>query len=242
MEYDVITICLNSETTLQRSIDSVLKQRATPARYIFVDGGSTDRTLSIIRSSMSENPRIDWVLLRQGGRGIPNAWNMGLKHARSDLVCILNSDDWYPEDTIYRVMGLFGNNPHAQIVAGAIRLFPRQSMSPTRIIGLRPLKLIPFLMPIMHPACFVRRPVYERIGAFDERYLISADYDFIYRCYRSGISFLTCKIPLTNMQAGGLALGNRKKARLETLQIGRRHCPIGVLPYLAYLVRLALNL
>ena len=242
MNYDVITICLNSETTLQRTIDSVLKQKKSPARYIFVDGGSSDRTLEVIRSSMPKAPEISWFLLHQNGHGIANAWNMALEYTKSELVCILNSDDWYMEDTIDTVLTLFTENPHAQILSGAIRLYPQKAINPPRVISVRPLTLIPFLMPIMHPACFVKRLVYEKIGNFDERYLFSADYDFIYRCYRSGIPFLICRKLLTNMQAGGLALDNRQKARRETLQIAQRHCPIRFLPYLAYMLRLTLNL
>ncbi len=48
--YSVITATLNSEGSLQRTIDSVLSQSPPPCEYIFVDGGSKDKTLDIIAS------------------------------------------------------------------------------------------------------------------------------------------------------------------------------------------------
>ena len=50
LTYSVITICLNSENTIQKCIDSVLRQKILPAEYIFVDGGSTDSTVELIEA------------------------------------------------------------------------------------------------------------------------------------------------------------------------------------------------
>ena len=92
-------------------------------------------------------------------------------------------------------------------------------------------------MPVMHPGCFVRRSVYDRVGDFDERYRISADYDFMYRCRRAGVVFHPLSQPLVNMQWGGMARQNLPTARRETLAIARRHCRIPGLPFLAYVLR-----
>jgi len=45
----IITVCLNSEKHLERTIRSVLAKTYPDIEYIIVDGGSTDRTLDIIR-------------------------------------------------------------------------------------------------------------------------------------------------------------------------------------------------
>jgi hypothetical protein len=134
------------------------------------------------------------------------------------------------------VLEAFAARPEADIVAGAIQLHPEDGGEP-RLMAPRAPWLVPVLMPVMHPACFVRRAVYERVGLFDSRYRISADYDFCYRCRRAGVVFHRLRDVLTHMRAGGRALSSRAAARDETRAIGRAHCPIPLLPDLAWLCR-----
>lgn len=49
MEVSIITVCYNSEKTIERTIKSVLNQTYQDYEYIIVDGASTDKTLDIIK-------------------------------------------------------------------------------------------------------------------------------------------------------------------------------------------------
>ena len=44
----IITVCFNSEKTIERTIQSVLEQTYENLEYIIVDGKSTDHTLKIV--------------------------------------------------------------------------------------------------------------------------------------------------------------------------------------------------
>ena len=46
----VVTVCLNVERDIGRTIDSILKQNLTGFEYLIKDGGSGDSTLSIAES------------------------------------------------------------------------------------------------------------------------------------------------------------------------------------------------
>lgn len=48
-KFSIITVCFNSEKTIERTIISVLSQSYQDFEYIIVDGASTDGTLSIIK-------------------------------------------------------------------------------------------------------------------------------------------------------------------------------------------------
>ena len=48
IKVSVITVCFNSEKTIERTIKSVLGQTYNNIEYIIVDGASTDSTLDIV--------------------------------------------------------------------------------------------------------------------------------------------------------------------------------------------------
>lgn len=239
MTYSVITACLNSAGTIKRSIDSVLSQKIIPDEYIFIDGGSSDETLQIIWErelfAKNNNHKTSFKIVTQKEKtGITGAWNLGLKEVSSDTVFILNSDDWYEPDAVTDVLNEFSENPEAEIIYSPI-LF--HSGRDRFVRNCRPLWMFPVMMPIAHPSCFVRKSVYDKVGGFDQKYKISADYEFLYRCRSKGIRFCEIRKVLVNMELGGTANRNRAVARRETREIARRYCPVPLLPDLAYVAR-----
>lgn len=246
MTYGVITICLNSESTIRRTIESVLSQNLLPDEYVFVDGGSTDQTVDFIkdaiRSAEQTKTGIKFELLNQHTHGgIAAAWNMGLNRLSTDIVFILNSDDWYEVDTAEKIISHFNDNKHIDIILGSARCFNKTNNTPAGAYNPKSFLLLPFLMPVVHPACFVKKVVYQEIGFFDERYKVAADYDFIYRCQRSSVLFRNIDDVVTNMESGGYASKNKAISRKELLDIGLRHENNPILPRVAYLVRVLLN-
>jgi glycosyltransferase involved in cell wall biosynthesis len=249
MTYGVITICLNAEPTIRQTIDSVVRQTTAPEQIVFVDGGSTDGTVELLEQNRSRiedrGSRMD--LLRQepispGAAGIPRAWNQGLRAMHTDVVFILNADDWYePDDAAETVLNAFRDNPEAGLVVSPVLMRAAPAGPARRVLRQRSFSLLPVLMPVPHPGCFVKRKVYDIIGDYDERYAISADYDFVFRCHRAGVPVVTLDRPLVGMRTGGLAGRRRHIARRETLEIGLRHCRCRALPRIAYVLRCCLN-
>lgn len=233
MTYSILTACLNSERTIRRSIDSVLSQGIQPAEYVFVDGGSADGTLQMIREN---NFKTSFKIINQKEKtGITGAWNLGLAEVKTDIVMILNSDDWYEPDTVPEILGAFEDNPDVGIVYGSTYFHKGKDKY---LRNCRPLWMFPVMMPIAHPACFVRKSVYDKVGLFDENYKISADYEFLYRCRRKGMKFCEIRKPFVNMELGGTANRNRETARWETREIAKKYCSVPSLPEMAYLARL----
>jgi len=248
MTYGVVTICRNARATIARTIRSVLRQSPLPAQYVFVDGDSADDTVATIhaavaeaRADCSDVSRVDVQVLPQAGDGIPAAWNMGIAALTTEVVFLLNSDDWYEDGCAGAVLAQFENHPGAGVVVGPVRFRHPDGTKGGVVRHPKSTALFPVLMPVLHPSCFVRRSVYDQVGLFDLRYSISADYDFVYRCHQEGVVFQRLGEVVVNMQMGGLAGQSRALARRETYDIARRRAPSPVLPWLAYVVRTALG-
>ncbi len=245
MTYSVVTICWNSSGTIQKTIDSVMKQNPLPSEYIFVDGGSTDGTLEIIQALIekvnNESISVKVQLFNQTEKTrISGAWNIGVPAVTSDVVFLLNSDDWYEPDTAATVMGFFENLPDIDIVAASTKFHDSEN-GKTFIGHCKPLFLLPFMMGVMHPSCFVKRKVYDEIGYFDEEIVVSMDFDFVYRAYNRGYKFHRIKKVTTNMLTGGNANSRREEARIETRDIALEYGKCSLCPRLAYLARKFLN-
>src|SRR5258706_14931273 len=124
MRYSIITACLNSSATLHRTIHSVFSQTTLPGEYVFVDGGSSDGTLKVIdeaRAWAEANRRdLNFKVIHQTTKGgIYEAWNLALSEVTGELVCLLNSDDWYYPYTMAHVLDCFGRCADAEILLGS---------------------------------------------------------------------------------------------------------------------------
>jgi glycosyltransferase involved in cell wall biosynthesis len=107
LKVSIITVCYNSATTIESTIQSVLSQDHPAIEYIIIDGKSTDTTLSIVDKYKSGIA----TLLSEKDNGIYDALNKGISLATGDIVAILHADDFYGTSTVISdVVRLFENN------------------------------------------------------------------------------------------------------------------------------------
>lgn len=94
----------NAEATLERTLDSILRQTDSRYRIVIVDDGSTDRTSQIGQGYAQRYPaKIKYVF--QENRGIGGARNTGLQMVETAYVSFLDSDDWLMPDYVACVLG-----------------------------------------------------------------------------------------------------------------------------------------
>jgi glycosyltransferase involved in cell wall biosynthesis len=197
----VVVPTFNGAATLRETIDSIVQQSCVTPEIVVIDGGSTDETAEIVAGYGS---RIAHFLSEQD-EGPYDAMNKGIARAGGEIVAILNSDDRWRPGNIARVLSVFARNPRIEIVHGNVLYHQvdgsSQPIRPT--LGLS--RWSGLGLPFVHPATFVRRSTYERIGGFDLRYRICADQEFGYRCLRHGVGEFYLDEILVDMKAGGLS-------------------------------------
>ena len=180
MKISIITVCLNSENTIADTINSVNSQTYKSIEHIFIDGGSTDQTLKILK----KNPNKKKKIFIKKKSSIYEAMNFGIKKSKGEIIHILNSDDIFQSNlTIEKVMKIISKYPQYDFFLGNVIFFSDNNYSkikrfyPSNINKILNLKYGD--MP-PHPASFVRKKIYEYHGLYSQNYQIASDFDFFF--------------------------------------------------------------
>jgi len=198
VKISVIIPTFNSAKTVEDTIKSIISQNWPDIQVIIQDGGSTDGTKDIV----DRYPVAMFGWDATPDNGIYDAMNKGINRATGEVVAILNSDDVWLPGTLKRVAEVFSRNPDVGIVSGSIEVW-EDLPNGARVVLKSSLLHLRTGMTIQHPATFVRRNVYERVGLFNTCYRIGADYDFVLRCLEANIPCIILNDILVRMRAGG---------------------------------------
>jgi glycosyltransferase involved in cell wall biosynthesis len=202
----VIVAVFNGADTLQRCIDSVVKQTYPATELIVMDGGSTDGTVEILQANSGE---ITYWESRPD-QGIYHAWNKALNHARGEWIGFLGVDDYFWRSDVLEQLA-----PHLMaaamrgihVVYGQVAVLTGKgklleiSGEPWEKVE----KRFQEEMAIPHQGTMHHRSLFETHGVFDESFRISGDYDLLLRELRKNSAQFIPGIIVTGMQLGGLS-------------------------------------
>lgn len=214
LKLSIITCTYNSAKYLENNILSVKKQNFINFEQVFVDGGSSDKTLKIISNY---NDILNIKIVSEKDDGIYDAMNKGIKIATGDIIGILNSDDFYNNEFVFSDVMEFFNDPQVDAVYGDICYFANDNNKITRYwkAGEYNENKLNNGWIIPHPALFIRKSVYDKYGYFNLDLKIAADYEFILRIlkvYKIKVKYIP-KV-LVRMYSGGNS-GSSLKQRIN---------------------------
>ena len=226
MKISVITICYNSESTIEETLTSVAGQTHPDIEHIIVDGCSTDSTMEIVER---HRERLAIVVSAPDG-GIWDAMNKGIALASGDVIGFLNSDDHFASPVELEFVARAFEDPavdacHADLVYVA-------GGDPGRVVrywksgDYRQGQFRTGWMPA-HPTFYVRRSVYRKFGGFDLQFPLQADFELSMRLLEVH-RIRSVHIPrvLVRMRIGGASnnsLANILKGNLEAYRACLKH-------------------
>lgn len=184
----IITPSLNGGRHVAEAIRSLSRQGCSDLEHLFLDAGSTDETIGALAGFPAT------TLIREPDRGSHDAMNKGVARASGEIIGFLNTDDFYPDQTLAAVAALFGEDPALDMVAGASVVF-REREDGRRVVivardharenGLWPPELA-FGAPGLNGR-FFRRRVFDRIGGFEVGHYFGGDRHFLIRAALAGV-------------------------------------------------------
>jgi glycosyltransferase involved in cell wall biosynthesis len=195
MRISTVMAAYNAERYVAQALDSVLAQTLPVSEIIVVDDGSTDRTSEVLRAYAS---RIR--VIRQDNRGPACAFNVGIAAASGDALAFLDADDLWVPDKLRIQSEALAAEPELEAVFGYVQQFA----SPDLAAETAQAYAVPSAPQpgVSKNAILIRRPAFERIGAFDENYSV---------------------IDFPEWYARARALGLRSRMLSEVVTLRRQH-------------------
>lgn len=180
LKLSVITAVFNARDTIGTTLESVVSQTWPQLEHVVIDGGSKDGTVELLRQRLDARA----MLVSEPDGGIYDALNKGIARASGDVLGFLHADDVYADDRVLARIAAAFADPTVGAVYGDLEYVRKDDLDHV----VRHWHSNPFVrrqlawgwMP-PHPTLYVRRSWYERVGGYDTRYRIAADYHMMLR-------------------------------------------------------------
>lgn len=217
MKISIVTIAYNSAETIRDTIESVINQKDVDLEYIIIDGGSTDETCEIVKSYGDQIHHF----VSEPDKGIYDGMNKGVSRATGDIIGVLNSDDFYYNDSVLAgVLEEFKTGVDA-VYGDLVYVNQTNTDKVTRTWISKAYNDGDFKKGWMppHPTFFVKKEIYEKFGAYSLELRSAADYEFMLRViHKHKIQLGYINEILVKMRVGGASnasIKNRVKANKE---------------------------
>jgi glycosyltransferase involved in cell wall biosynthesis len=218
----LVTPSLNQGKFIRATIESVLSQGYPDLDYRVQDGGSTDGTLTLLRTY---EERVPFVSEKDAGQA--DAINKGLSRATGEVLAYLNSDDILTPGALAAVGEAFASDPNLMLVWGRASYLNEVGapVSPYLVRSDAVERLADACF-IAQPAAFFRRKVWEEIGPFDASLHHTMDYDYWLRIAerypRSSMRFLDRELAGCRMHADAKTVAGWSRALDEIMELVKR--------------------
>jgi glycosyltransferase involved in cell wall biosynthesis len=184
----IIVPSYNQGNYIRKTIDSILTQSYKNVEIIVMDGGSGDQTIGILQSYGNE---IQWI--SENDRGQTHAINKGILKAKGEIISYLNSDDYFLDGALQKVVEAFEENPNLYwLTADYIIVDANEKPIQSAVIWYKrffrkflSFPLLSVLNPVIQPSTFLRKEIISELGFFREDLHYTMDYDYWMRAIQN---------------------------------------------------------
>ena len=211
----IVTICYNAEKTIQKTMDSVLKQNYDNIQYIIKDGNSSDNTNEIIDKNKGKfaERNIELTHIICNDKGIFDAMNQAIDIATGKWINFMNSDDIFATENV--ISDIFENKTYNADILYGNSICEYEFFSGKKEYALWKGDYNSFPnMPFSHQACFISTKIMKE-KKYDTTFKIGADYNFLLECYVEGKEFFNVGYNISICTMDGVSNSNVKKAYFE---------------------------
>ncbi len=211
----VVMPVFNSEKYLKQSVKSVLNQTYKDFEFIIINDGSTDKTLSIIKTFKDSRIKI---ISNKKNLGVAKSLNLGLKKSKGEYVARFDGDDISFPDRFETQVNFLNKNKEYVLVGSQADLIDgkgnliRKTSLPESDLKIR--NKIIFRNPIIHPSVMFRKNVVFYLKGYREIFNGAEDYDLWFRLLKFG-KFKNFSTPLIKRRWHSEVVTQKNHIRIE---------------------------
>ncbi len=230
----VITVVYDGESDLDATLQSSIGQTYPNIEILVIDGGSTDRTVEVIRRF---DRSIDyWVSERDNG--IYDAMNKGLARATGDWVIFMNGGDQFHSSAVIQALHDRGAFSRYDLVYGDCEMVCANGYK--RILRSRRVENLWKGIVCSHQSLFAKRSLFKD-NPFDNsggitrdaskretgnrRQLFESEFQFALKCYVEKRSFGRVPIVISRVAAGGTSHPERVAIAFSLYNVVKKFKP-----------------
>jgi glycosyltransferase involved in cell wall biosynthesis len=197
----VICTARNAASTIGHTIRSIQAQDCQSWEMIIVDDGSSDDTISVVRTFARADPRIRLVVTEGIGRG--RALNRALAETQADLVANIDADDESHPARLRLQLGAMARHPEFDVLCTGRFLVsglgPAEWPEDVESLPLKVVAITSRLVlenPVDHPSVLMRKSVVLAVGGYSHDRKSHFDYDLWVRLAATGCMLGKLEVPL----------------------------------------------
>ena len=212
----VLMSTLNSEKTIDESINSILSQDYGNFEFLIVDDGSTDQTFNIIEKYAKRDKRIK-IFNNSRNIGLTKSLNKLLDKAKGDVIARQDADDIsfhnrfsfqldYLNDTGLKIVTTRAT------IRDTYKKIPKYShFFPNKL-------MMRYKNPFIHGTLMMDNSIMKTVGGYDENFYYAQDYKLYKDCYEAGyrISILNKVLYELNME-NNISSKNKKEQNITLI-------------------------
>ena len=208
VKISIVTVVLNDQNKIVKTIQSVINQNYKDYEYIIVDGKSSDFTRQRIYQFRKY---IDKIFVKKDS-GIYEAMNLAIKHSQGEWIFFLNSGDRFYNRN---ALNFFSNKIFSSkiIYGNVIKSYKNFNI----VWNGKNFNKETYIMPFSHQSAFVRTALLQK-NFFKINFKIISDFVFFYDCFVKKIRFQKINKNISIVSTEGISNKSRIKSLLESIR------------------------
>ena len=166
----IIIPTYNAGKTMSIAMESILCQTFKNFEVLVIDGNSTDNTIAVVNKYISIYPNIH--IVSEKDKGIYDAMNKGIEKAKGEWLYFIGSDDALFDIHVLQKVNIEMKKKNSHVLYGNVN----SSFYGGKYDGEFTCKKLTRLN-ICHQAIFFHNSIFKRIGYYNRKYNVAADWD-----------------------------------------------------------------
>jgi len=196
---------------LNLAIKSVLNQNYKNIEFIIVNDGSCQSTKTFLEKWVTFDDRIKLFNLKDNV-GLTKALNIGLNKSGGKYIARHDSDDYSSSNRLYTQFVYLENNELVDAVGSFSNIIDSKDLIKGQIIYELNKKKLLTANHLVHGSMMFRRKVFDLLGGYDERLLLSQDYGlYLNMIFKYNMNIYILPEKLYNLRLHSDSISNKKK-------------------------------